>query len=192
MKKIVFIPGNGGSTTQDNWFPSVKMALEKHGLAVVDAEFPDPVLARESQWIPFLKDDLGVDAETVLVGHSSGAVAAMRFAEQFPILGSVLVGAYHTDLGMEEEKVAGYCSRPWQFDLIRQNQQWITLFASQDDPWIPISEPRHLHQHLDCEYHEYKIQGHFGGDYFKPHFPELVMSLLSHLDKEGENSRVIS
>lgn len=81
MTKIIFIPGNGGSTTHDNWFPSVKKELEAHGLSVVAAPFPDPELARESIWIPYLLNELKVDRNSILVGHSSGAIAAMRFAE---------------------------------------------------------------------------------------------------------------
>lgn len=181
MVKIVFVPGNGGSTTQDNWFPSVKTELESFGLEVIAETFPDADLARESYWIPFLRDNIKVDHETILVGHSSGAIAAMRFAEQYPILGSVLVGAYHTDLGMETEKLSGYFSRPWEWEKIRKHQQWISLFASDDDPWVPIEEARYLHERLNCEYHEYINQGHFGGDYFKKEFPELTLSILRHL-----------
>ncbi len=57
------------------------------------------------------------------------------------------------------------------------------LFASEDDPWIPISEPQFIHQQLNCEYHEFKDQGHFGGDYFKPDFPELTLSILNKVQK---------
>lgn len=181
MVKAVFAPGNGGSIPQDNWFPGVKEALENHNIQVIAEPFPDPDLARESYWIPFLRNELKVDSETILVGHSSGAVAAMRFAEHYPILGSVLVGAYHTDLGMEKEKTSGYFSRPGDWEKIRTHQEWISLFASQDDPWIPIKEPRYIHQCLQCEYHEYKNQGHFCGDYVKKEFPELTLSILNYL-----------
>ena len=34
---------------------------------------PDPNLARESVWVPFMRDTLRCDANTVVVGHSSGA-----------------------------------------------------------------------------------------------------------------------
>ena len=36
-------------------------------------EMPDPVYAREKEWIPFILNELGCDEDTVLVGHSSGA-----------------------------------------------------------------------------------------------------------------------
>lgn len=184
MIKVIFIPGNGGSTPSDNWFMSVKNQLEAQNILVTLEAFPDPELARESYWIPFLHDVLKADKNTILVGHSSGAIAAMRFAELYPILGTVLVGAYYTDLGMETEKLSGYFSRPWDFDKIRANQKWISLFASDDDPWIPIDEPRYLHKQLNCEYHEYKNQGHFGGDSVKKDFPELTLSILNFLKEK--------
>ena len=103
----------------------------------------------------------------------------MRLAEKQKIMGSVLVGAYHTDLGMESERKSGYFDRPWNWTDMKKNQKWTVLFASEDDPWIPISEPRFIHDTLNCEYHEFKDQGHFGGDYFKPDFPELTLSILN-------------
>ncbi len=187
MVKAIFIPGNGGSSTQDNWFPAVKLELEAHGVEVISVVFPDPYLARQSYWIPFLRDELKADEKTILIGHSSGAIAAMRFAEEYLILGSVLVGAYHTDLGMESEKKSGYFDKAWNWDAIKCNQQWTILFASQDDPWIPVKEPRYLHEQLDCEYHEFKDQGHFGGDYHKPTFLELSTAILRHLHKDVQS-----
>ncbi len=181
MIKVVFVPGNGGSTTSDNWFPSVKSELESEGLKVITAQFPDPVLARKSYWLPFLKNTLKVDENTILVGHSSGAIASMAFAQEQPILGSVLVGVYHTDLGIEAEKQSGYFDGVWNWEKIKRNQKWTILFSSQDDPWIPIHQPRYIHQKLQCEYHEYKNQGHFGGDYHKETFPELSSAIICHV-----------
>ncbi len=174
--KVILIPGNNGGKTTDNWFPYVKAELEKEQFEVISRDFPDNDLAREIYWIPFLKE-LKADRNTILIGHSSGAVAAMRYAEGNPILGSVLVGACHTDLGIEKEKLSGYFNRPWQWDAIRKNQQWITLFASTDDPWAPISEARFIQKQLQAEYFEYQDQGHFGGHYVKENFPELVQAV---------------
>lgn len=184
FKRAIFLPGNGGCSTQDNWFPELKRELIKDNIDVVDAVFPDPELAREDRWIPFLENELKVEADDLLVGHSTGAIAAMRYAEKHSIYGSVLVGVYHTHLDMESEKKAGYFDRPWEWQQIRDNQQWICIFASQDDPWIPITEARHVHQNLNCEYHEFLDQGHFGGDYFKESFPELTQTIRSQKNKE--------
>lgn len=180
MIKAIFIPGNGGGTPKDNWFPYLKKELEKLGITVIDQNFPDSDLARAKYWLPFLKQ-LGADENTILAGHSSGAIAAMRYAENNKILGSVLVGSYHTDLGNENEKASGYFDKPWEWEKIKNNQKWIIQFSSTDDPWIPIAEPRYIHEKLDSDYHEFTDQGHFGGDYHKPEFPELIDAIKKHL-----------
>jgi len=179
--KVIFAPGNGGGSPKDNWFPYLKEQLELLGVQVIASEFPDSQLARESFWVPFLRDELKADSDTVVVGHSSGAIAAMRLAETVPLLGSVLVGAYHTDLGMPTEKVSGYFDRPWNWEKIRKNQRWIIQFASQNDPWIPIEEARTVHEKLNTEYYESPDQGHFGGDYYKTAFPEILEALKAKL-----------
>ncbi len=76
--KVIFIPGNGGGSPTDNWFPSVKQALEQQGINVIAREFPDNELAPMNSWLPFIINDIGVDEHTILVGHSTGAIAAMR------------------------------------------------------------------------------------------------------------------
>src|SRR3989338_5614038 len=141
--KVIIIPGNGGSTPQDNWFPYLQRELEAADITVVNQQFPDQELARAKYWLPFL-ESLGADEQTILVGHSSGAIAAMRFAETHQILGSVLVGAYHTDLGLENERQSGYFDTAWDWPAIKRNQDWIVVFALVDDPYIPIDEPRYL------------------------------------------------
>lgn len=172
--KIIFIPGNGGGRPTDNWFPYLKTELEKYGVEIIASEFPDNDLAREKYWVPFIKNELKADANSILVGHSSGAVAAMRFAENNKILGSVLVGVCYTDLGDDKEKMSGYYNHPWNWSAIKNNQKWILEFASTDDPWIPIEEPRFIREKLQTEYYEYTDQGHFHN---KKIFPELLEAL---------------
>lgn len=64
--------------------------------------------------MPFLQRQCACDADTIVVGHSSGAVACMRLLESTRLRGAVLVSACHTDLGDAGERAAGYYSRPWQ------------------------------------------------------------------------------
>lgn len=63
---------------------------------------------------------------------------------------------------------------------IKNNQRWIIQFASTDDPYIPIEQPRYIHEKLNTEYYEHTDQGHFGGDekHVKATFPELLQALL--------------
>jgi predicted alpha/beta hydrolase family esterase len=175
--KAILIHGNGSSKPTDNWFPYLKKELELLGLTVDAPQFPDTELARSCYWLPFLEKELKADRNTILIGHSSGAIAAMRYAENHEILGSALIGAYHTDLGYSNERLSGYFDARWNWEAIRKNQQWIIQFAATNDPWIPIEEAHLVRDQLQTDYYEFVDQGHFGGDYYKESFPELLESI---------------
>lgn len=174
--KAIIVPGNGDDNPVDKWFPYITKELGKFDIPVINSKFPDPVLARKDFWLPFLKE-LKADSNTILIGHSSGAVAALRFAEKNDIFGSVIVGAYVSDLGEENEKISGYFDNPWCWRDIKKNQRWIIQFSSIDDPFIPIQEARIINKELNTEYYEYIDQGHFGSREGKKEFPEMVKAL---------------
>jgi len=139
--KAILIHGNGGCTAGDIWLPWVEHELRALGLDVINHTFPDNIKARAQFWLPHL-ERLDADENTILIGHSSGAVAAMRYAETHRLLGSILVGVCHTDLGDSFETASGYYEARWQWQQIRDNQEWIAIYNSTDDPHIPIEEPR--------------------------------------------------
>jgi predicted alpha/beta hydrolase family esterase len=160
LPKVILIHGNGGSTASDVWFPWLARELSSLGLVVINETFPDNVKARARYWLPFL-EQLGADEDTILIGHSSGAVAAMRYAETHRLAGSVLVGVCYTDLGDGGEAASGYYLAPWQWTRIRENQSWIAIFNSSDDPHIPIAEARYVAAQLRSNYFEFDDRGHF-------------------------------
>jgi len=168
--KVILIHGNGGGTADDVWLPWLERELIALGLSVINKTFPDNVKARAQFWLPHL-DALGADEHTIVVGHSSGAVAALRYAETHRLLGSVLIGVCHTDLGDGGEIASGYYREPWRWDHIRENQEWIAIYNSTDDPHIPISEPRFVAAQLRCSYFEFTDRGHFVDD---REFPEVL------------------
>lgn len=183
MKRVVLLHGNGDGRGTDNWFPYIKTGLEKLGIACEAPDLPDPVLARANYWLPYFKDTLKLGSDDLVVGHSSGALAILKYAEENRIEASVLVGTYHTDLGYDDERTSGYFDTPWQWDKIKAHQKWTAIFASTDDPYIPISEPRFIRDQLDSTYFEFTHQGHFSG-HTRPklEFPELLQFLKDKLD----------
>jgi len=182
MKRVVLLHGNGGGSGADQWFPYIKRELSKLGVACETPDLPDPELARAKFWLPHFKNELGLDAEDIVVGHSSGALAILKYAEKNELGASILVGTYYTDLGYEDERTSGYFDTPWQWEKIKSNQKWTAIFASTDDPFIPIEEPRFIRDKLGSEYFEFTDQGHFGLEK-KPklEFPELLDFLKQKL-----------
>jgi len=135
--RIVYIHGNQTSHWSSSWPKWLKPELEKLGFLTFFETFPDSILAREEYWLPFLKDYVKAGKNDVIIGWSSGAVAAMRYAEENKIKGSVLVSPSYTDLGDEMEKKSGYYDTPWNWGNIKNNQKKIALFYGDDDPYIP-------------------------------------------------------
>lgn len=161
MIKIIIIHGNGGCTAEHFWYSAVARELEKMGLSVTVPTMPDNVEAKASIWLPYMKNSLKCNENTIIVGHSSGAVAAMRYAERYSLLGTILVAPCYTDLGFESERLSGYYDTPWQWDTIKENQQWIAQLASSDDPHIPIDQAQYINRKLGTEYFEFSNEGHF-------------------------------
>ena len=44
-------------------------------------------ISLRSLWLPFMKDNLAVDEKTIIIGHSSGACAAVRSVAVFKQVG---------------------------------------------------------------------------------------------------------
>ena len=184
----MIIPGNGNAKMTEIWYPYIKNELEKLGLVVISKEMPDPYIAREKYWIPFIEKNITETAKTddkiILIGHSSGAVAIMRFLEAHKIEGCILIGACYTDLGDQNEKASGYYNRSWEWNKIKQNSKWISVFASTDDDFIPIAEARHIKDQLNADYHEFNDRGHFMDD----KFPELLDLVKRKLKAKNEDN----
>ena len=181
MRKVVIVPGNGsGDVTRSNWYSWVNKRLnEVDGVTCVLRNMPDPVTARRSVWLPFMQTELGVDEDTIIIGHSSGACAAVRYAEQHQVAGIVLVGAYTSDLGDSTEKESGYFDDEWRWELVKKNCGFIVLFGSTDDPFLPWSEQETVSTSLDAETHKYSDRGHF----MNTTFPELVNAVKEKISQ---------
>lgn len=181
--KIVIIPGNGGSHIEtDNWYAWVRDELRGRGYEVIAEDMPDPVAAHMNIWLPHIEQVYKADGNTIIIGHSSGGVAALRYLESHKLLGTIIIGVNHTDLGFEDEKESGYYDTPWQWDKIKSNASWIVQLASTDDPYIPIAEPRFIHEKLDTDYRELSDRGHFMIDQnaLNSKFPEILEVIERH------------
>lgn len=80
--RVVIVPGNGCSDVREaNWyaFAETKLGSRTDIISeVVLRDMPDPMMARESIWVPFLLEECGCDENTIIIGHSSGAGNSFR------------------------------------------------------------------------------------------------------------------
>jgi uncharacterized protein len=174
--RIVYVHGNGTSHWSSPWAVWMKTQLEKNNFPTFFETMPDSVIARSEYWLPFLKEHVQVGENDVILGWSSGAVAAMRYAETYKIKGSVLVSGGYTNLGDELEIQSGYYQGPWNWKAIRANQDKIALVYGDDDPYIPQSEFEYIASQLQPTILKVKEGKHF---IERETFPEVLEYILS-------------
>jgi predicted alpha/beta hydrolase family esterase len=159
--RIVYIHGDGHLYWSFAWAPWLKHELERAGYRTFFELFPDSIEARAKYWLAFLSDHVQAGEDDVLVGWSSGTLAALRHAEKHKLRGLVLIAPYHTDLGLEKEKRSGYFDQPWRWDDIRRNAGRVAVFASDADPYISQAEFTEVARQLGTEVRCVPGAGHF-------------------------------
>ncbi len=169
--RFIFVHGNQATHWSFAWSPWLKIELKRLGFKTFFETFPDSVIARSKYWLPFLSEKAKVAENDVIIGWSSGATAAMRYAEDHKIRGSVLVAPSYTDLGDELERQSGYFDKPWSWEKIKNNQEKIALIYGDDDPYIPQADFEHIAEKLNPEVIKVHKAGHFSE---KQEIPELL------------------
>ncbi len=170
-QRIVFIHGNQSTHWAFAWTPWLKDELENLNYATFFETMPDSIIARSIYWLPFMENHIEIGEKDVIVGWSSGAVAAMRYAESHQVNGLVLVSPSYTDLGDNLEKQSGYFNTPWQWHQIKTNTRHIALFGGDDDPYIPQEEFITIAKELDATHFSIPNGKHF---IEQSQFPELL------------------
>ncbi|MEK6970705.1 MAG: alpha/beta hydrolase, partial [archaeon] len=156
----MFLPMQGITDLHVMWYPSIKEELEKYCPKVIFEPLPNPSKGLFSEWMPFLEERMKGSKQGVLVGHSRGAVAAMRYAEKHPLRMLVVVAPHYTDLNDPSEKASGFYDAPWNWPLIKKNCPSIVMVYSRDDPFVSLEESRTIRDALGAAYYE-ESEGHF-------------------------------
>lgn len=179
---IVIIPGNGGSdVARDNWYPWLSTKLVQLGFPVIIKNMPDPVAAHMNIWLPYLENEIIKNENTIVVGHSSGGVATLRYLELHKLVGAILVSCNYTDLGFEDEREAGWYDAPWQWEQIKANAGWVVQLHGEDDPYFDTTEPKYIQSKLNSELLILPHRGHFMTDQnpINNQFPEIISLIES-------------
>jgi predicted alpha/beta hydrolase family esterase len=161
MTRFLYLHGNGTLRWAHSFAPKLKNDLEDLGQETFFETMPDSIVARSKYWMRFLDDEMVVQSDDILIGWSSGAVCAMRYAQTHKLKGLVLIGPHYTDLGEEFEKASGYFDDEWQWGSIKNNVDKILLFHGNDDPYIPTKDFYHIADHIDATRFEIQGGGHF-------------------------------
>ncbi|MFZ2594052.1 MAG: alpha/beta fold hydrolase [Minisyncoccia bacterium] len=85
-KKENFVILHGFTGRADkNFLPNLKKSLEKNGHSVECPQMPNTDKPREIEQVQYVIDSCTIDENTIIVGHSLGAVVAMKVLERLNI-----------------------------------------------------------------------------------------------------------
>lgn len=180
MKNALILHGTGNNST-NNWFPWLKKELENIGYSVWVPDLPkadNPNIKRYNEFI-FSNKNFVFNKETIIIGHSSGAVAILGILQNLPanvkINSAYLIGSFKNNLGRED--LDGLFEEPFNFDLIKTKAEKFVFFHSDDDPYCPLEHAKYLAEQTGGDLILIPNQKHFSistaGEKYKQ-FPELL------------------
>lgn len=186
MAKFILLHGTDG-TPESNWFMWLKGALIGQGHSVWLPQLPNAHVPDTEAYNELLLSNKSftVDDDTILIGHSSGAVAILNLLQHLPsgqtVKAAILVSAFMNDLG--EDNLRGLFAEPLDFESIKAACSKIFIIHSDDDPYSSLEHPRFLAEHTGGELLIYEGQRHFNtelGPKYKrfPLLLEIINSVL--------------
>src|SRR3989304_9089790 len=162
MKNALILHGTNGNPRK-HWYPWLTRELEKREYRVWVPKLPHADMPNMRQYNDFLFPEWTFDNDSIIVGHSSGAVAVLGILQELPsdtVVDKVLlVAGFTDDLGWKE--LGGLFSIHLEWKRIKEKARNIVLFHSDNDPYVPLHHGETLRDFLDAELIVMKGQGHF-------------------------------
>lgn len=150
--KIFIVHGTHGSG-DGNWFPWLEQHLSQFEVVVARPTLPDSQTPNYEDRMSYIEKEYGdfIDEDTIVIGHSSGAVTALHIAESKKVKQIILVSPiisvnteYKDKLSEFFDEITGKAlydlyNRPVDMVKVKHNSGPITVLFSDDDPYLPKS-----------------------------------------------------
>lgn len=183
--KAILLHGTDGSN-ESNWLPWLKQQLEKHKFTVYAPSLPNAAYPNGEVWSDFVIQNMPFepDEDTIIIGHSAGAALIPMLLQKLPaeakIRKAIFVSGFYTNLGWDKLKDLHNIKVDYN-DVKRKCDDFIFLH-SDNDPYVPLEEPRKLAKNLDGKLAIIKGQGHFnlGSSPKYKEFPKLLAIILKN------------
>lgn len=179
MKKALILHGTS-ATPAHNWFLWLQCELEKAGYSVWLPQLPNSEKPTAKTYNKFLlsNPDFMYDDETILIGHSSGAVEILSLLDNFSkeqhIKAAFLVSAFKDWLSWES--LEDLFIDDFDFNHIKQKSDKFVFIHSDNDPYCPLSHAKFLSEQVEGELIVDKGQQHFNTEFSNDYnqFPLLL------------------
>lgn len=182
MKNALLVHGAYGNT-EENWIPWLKRKLEDSDFLVTVPILPTPENQNLDNWLNIISPYLtGLGEESILVGHSIGAVFLLSILEklEMPIRNAIFVSGFLHNLGNKkfDEINKSFYAKDFDWLRIRNNAKNIVVFHGSNDPYVPVKEAEILANALEAKIKIIEGGGHLNESAGFKEFPELLEAAL--------------
>lgn len=189
-KTALIIHGTGGSP-EGNWFPWLKLELEKEGWKVLVPRFPTPEGQSIGGWLDaFDRAALAAESIAVLIGHSMGAAFALRLMEKRNIQpqGTFLAAGFLGEIGNAyyDRLNASFLADPFDWGIIKARAGRVFCYSGDNDPYVPLKLGLELAVVLGTEPMIIKDGGHLNAEFGFTKFETLLRDVLSLERMDGK------
>lgn len=174
--RIILIHGYK-ATPATNFFPWLHEELRKNGFDVVVPELPNPMEPDRDLWTKTLLEVVGtLSSEDIIVGHSLGGAAALRFLEAAEARTTphacVLIS---TPWMIKDERFRGFFLTELDHDVLMWRASKFTVIHAKDDSVIPVD---HAKRYADV-FHAKLVTPDTGGHFDGQEYPVILDEILS-------------
>jgi len=189
MKNALILHGTDGYPTE-NWFDWLRQELEKKSWQVLVPALPCANKPNIKRYNKFLLEELNLylDEESILIGHSSGAVAILGLLQALPesvvVDTCYLIGAFKDNL--DWDALDGLFEEPFNFAKIKNKAKHFVFIHSDNDPYCPLEHAKFLAEKLGGELIIKEGQKHFSIGSFGEEYKKFLF--LLELIEKGYNA----
>ncbi len=180
--KFVILHDNK-TTAEDAWYRWMEKKINQLGFPVILRTMPGIIQEKSSLWLPYMKQELHCNKNTIIIAHAAGAHAAMRYAEKNELLGLFLIAPAKIKYSYCEGNSYNYSEEPLDAAAIRDNVLWTLQFSSTDDPFIPYeTEALSIKEMLQSKFYICENMHHIGSMFHTniAIFTEIVTHLINN------------
>lgn len=153
---------HGLSTRDDDWFPWLEQAAQDF-VKVDRLYLPELNHLDPTEWQGACDDQIEPQKGLILIAHSLGTVAALRYVERHPELSDVkmlLVGAFDQPLKLYPP-LDPFVQPQLDYAKIKSRLSSATIISAVDDPIVPHADSVQVAQQLSAKLVSPATGGHF-------------------------------
>ncbi len=172
-KKVILMHGKDANP-DEKWYPWLAEEVQERCTKFIAPRLPESDNPELEAWLREI-EKANPDEDTILIGHSRGGVAILRWLENLrsgKVVKKVIIVA--SDRGDAKKESRGFFGKPYDFKKIRSHCDSFVVLHSRDDEWVPFEAGEYIAKNLNANFLIFDGRGHFGKKLPKQEISELV------------------